>query len=54
MYEALKPYEAQALKNGVRLPAALDHFQLIAHCVTSSMSFAAAASSAARFDAPVP
>src|SRR5439155_5883363 len=54
MYEALKPYEAQALKNGVCLPSTLDHLQLIAHCVTSSMSFAAAASSAARFEAPVP
>src|SRR5256885_10738534 len=54
VYETLEPYEAQALKKGVCLPTALDYLQLIAHCVTNSMSFAAAASSAARFDGPVP
>src|SRR5439155_24750994 len=50
----LESDEAQALENGVCLPAAFDDLQLVAHCVTSSMSFAAAASSAARFEGPVP
>jgi len=51
--ETLEARHAQRLQYGVR-NAALDDLQVVAHCVTSSMSFAAAASSAARFDAPVP
>src|SRR5439155_3845364 len=53
--KALESHEIQALENGLGLSAAaVDHLQLVAHFVTSSSSFAAAASCASRFEVPVP
>src|SRR5438552_14731965 len=55
VYERFEPCQCERLQDRVRCRrSALDDLQLIAHCVTNSMSFAAAASSAARFDGPVP
>ena len=53
IHEALESCHAERLQHSV-CNAAFDHLELVAHRVTSSMSFAAAASSAARFEAPVP
>src|SRR5207245_7656766 len=55
VYERFEAGQCERLQDRVRCRrSAFDDLQIVAHCITNSMSFAAAASSAARFEAPVP
>src|SRR6266550_4534958 len=55
VHKALETSKRQRLEHRVRCRyASVDHLELIAHWVTSSMSFAAAASSATRLEGPLP